>query len=445
MKDLGKFKDDIIGANYELQIYPSAKILSDDLKSVYKSIKVDFNQFNTSNDGGDVSENPPIEIYEYQNFFLLERTDGKKVLLDGFRRLLWYKAPNTPILVRTYKQSELTQVQILTLLVNLNHFKFFSDSSYQERGFGLLLKTVFDIDITKFRSAFDAYLSSEEKKNSYVADMGENYGTEKIETIKERILNPLFIEDMKFLSVLKEKGCMVNSFFGAFLYKRRTENDQPFDADKFLSLHENDKVLADVLEKYKKVGTNSSVKSQEAVNRTMEIYANYFILMQGGVVEKSYAEKLQECKDIRTQINKDKAWIKLTGSQKYYETEREMANAGVDNLEFKCLVFPKEESPYSYGNRGSIPLQYGLNDLVRFLNKEQKNFMREEMVFGFTDPNTGASWRVRHNYGGYNSYGKKYTYVEYQYDKKISEKFNHNISSIRYDIELWVKINNNKA
>ncbi len=44
MKDLGKFKDDIIGANYELQIYPSAKILSDDLKSVYKSIKVDFDQ-----------------------------------------------------------------------------------------------------------------------------------------------------------------------------------------------------------------------------------------------------------------------------------------------------------------------------------------------------------------------------------------------------------------
>lgn len=444
MKNLGKYRDEVIGADYELQIYPSAQTLSDNLKAAYKAINVDFEQFNTSHDGGDVEENPPAEIYEYQNFFLLEKSDGKTVLLDGFRRLLWYNAPNTPILVRTYKQIDLTQGQILTLLVNLNHFKFFSDSSYQERGFGLLLKTVFDIDITKFRNAFDAYLSDKPKKNSYVAHMNDSSGSGKIETIKERILNPLFIQDMKFLSTLKKEGCMINSFFGAFLYSKRTESNEAFDVDKFLQLHKNDKVLNDVLDKYKKVGTNTSVKSQEAVNRIMEIYSNYFTLMKGGAVEKTYAEKLQECKDLRAQTNKDKNWKKLTGSQKCYEIEREMEEAGIDNVEFKILVFPKEESPYSYGNRGTIPLQYGFIDHIILWKEVIKRHSIKELEFSFKDESTGASWQIRHNYGSYWSYGKKYTYVEFVYDKKISEKFNTQAMSIRYDIELWVKINQKK-
>jgi hypothetical protein len=166
-QNLGKHKDTVIGADYELQLVSSALQLSEQLKKTYKSIGIDFRAFNTDSDGGDVSKNPPTEIYEYQNFFLLKKENGDTVLLDGFRRLLWYNAPNTPILVRTYKESDLSQSQILSLLINLNHFKFFSSSSYQERGFGLLLKTVFDIDITKFRDAFDAYLSSDSIKNSY--------------------------------------------------------------------------------------------------------------------------------------------------------------------------------------------------------------------------------------------------------------------------------------
>jgi len=439
MTTIGSYNDKVIGANYSLQIYQSAQELSKQLKSTYKSIGIDFKEFNSGEVESSSVENPPSEIYEYQNFFLLEKTDGKIVLLDGFRRLLWYNAPNTSIYVRTYKQEDLTSSQILTLLVNLNHFKFFSNASYQERGFGLLLKTVFDIDITKFRSAFDAYLSSDSIKNDYGSSYGRSIGTEKIETIKERILNPLFIEDMKFISKLQEEQCMVNTYFGAFVYKKRLEFDEAFDTDKFLTLHKSDKVLADLMEKYKKAGTNSSVKSMEAVNRVMETYSNFFILMKGGSVEKSYAEKMQECKDLRSEINKDKNYTKLTGSKNCYLIERVMEKNPGD-LKFKCLVYPKEESLSNFSRGSGMPLEYGVNDLVRFIGVVAKSFGQKEMVFGLNDTKTGAEWKVRHNYGGYNSYGKKYTTLDFQWNKEISEKYNVGSMSCKYDIELWVNI-----
>lgn len=438
MKDLGIcLKDDVIGAEYKLQILESAQKLSKQLKDTYKSMKIDFKNFNTSYDGSDVEKNPPIEIYEYQNFFLLEKSDGKIVLLDGFRRLLWYDAPETPILVRTYKQSDLTSAQILALLINLNHFKFFSDSSYQERGFGLLLKTVFDIDITKFRDAFDAYLSSDKTKNSYSGYWDDKEGTEKIETIKERILDPHFVDDMKFLATLNDKKCMVNSFFGALLYQKRMSKKGVFSAEKFMELHKADKVLADLMEKFKKAGTNSSAKSQSAVNQIQEIYNNFFTLMEGGTIEKSYAEKVQECKELREQMNKDKAWTKLTGNSDIYKVERAMEKC-LNDLKFKCIVMPEQDRTDSWSK--TIPLQYGINELVKFIKKEKPQFKSEQLVFGFTDPATKASWIIRHNYGNYNSYGKKYTKASFVYDRKLAEKFELKHLFHEKDIELWVNI-----
>ena len=431
------FKDNILGVDYKFEIITSAKELSAKLKKTYKSMKIDFEQFNTSTDGSDVEKNPPVEIYEYQNFFLLEKTDGNVILLDGFRRLLWYNAPETPIMVRTYKQSDLSSAQILMLLVNLNHFKFFSDSSYQERGFGLLLKTVFDIDITKFRSAFDAYLSSNETHNSYTSGMFADEGTSKIDTIKKRILGAHFVDDMKFLSTLKKEGCMVNSFFGALLYQKRTAKDGVFDIDGFLKLHKADTVLAALIEKYKKAGTNTSVKSQEAVNQIQETYNKFLTILDGGVVEKTYAEKVQECKEIREKLNKDKEWSKLTGNSNCYDIERLMA-AKLKDIQFKCLVMPEPDKNSSYSST-NVPLRYGLNELPKFIGKETPRFMREEMVFGFKDEETGASWTIKHNYGGYNSYGKKYTYVSMDYNAKVSSKYDVTHTS-RYDIELWVNI-----
>lgn len=186
-------RDNLIGVNYSLEIVESAKELSNELKAVLNKNNVDYNAYNGSpNDFSrkDITTNPPKEIYEYQNFFVLHRTNGDLVLLDGFRRLLWYDAPSTPIYVRFYNESELNSQQILTLLVNLNHFKFFSDQAYHERGFSLLLKTVFDIDIMNMKKSFDAYLSSSQTQNSYSSN-GLNKQA-KNEEIKKRIVNNFF-------------------------------------------------------------------------------------------------------------------------------------------------------------------------------------------------------------------------------------------------------------
>lgn len=442
MKNLGTYKDSVIGAEYTLEILDSASNLSDSLKKTYKSMKIDFTSFNTSSDGSEVENNPPAEIYEYQNFFLLEREDGKVVLLDGFRRLLWYNAPNAPILVRTYKQKDLTNSQILTLLVNLNHFKFFSNSSYQERGFGLLLKTVFDIDITKFRSAFDAYLSSDKVKNDYSGSYGRVDGTDKLELIKERILNEYFVGDMKFLSELQKADCMVNSFFGALVFQKRQSTNEAFSAEKFLELHKNDKVLVDLMDKFKKAGTNSSAKSQDAVNQIQQTYDNFFTLMAGGEVEKTYAEKVQECKDLRNEMNKNKTWTKLTGHKECYKVERAMEARIKEkkNLNFKCLVLPDDRSISGYTSWGGrVPLQYGFNDLVKFTGTKGGRY-KNELEFGFNDPNTTAEWQIRHNSKGYFGYGKKYCYADWKWDEKMSEKQKLSSMSCRYDIELWVDI-----
>jgi hypothetical protein len=438
MEKLGTYQDSVVGAPYSLNLFDSAKELSNKLKDTYRALGIETSQFNSGGDYEGLAENPPREIYEYQNFFLLEKTDGNIILLDGFRRLLWYNAPDSPITVRTYKQSNLTSSQILTLLVNLNHFKFFQDSqSYQERGFGLLLKTVFDIDISKFRKAFDAYLSSNETKNSY--SLGGVSGNSKSLTIKERIVNEHFVSDMKFLSKLNDEKFMVNKFFGALLYQKRLAEVGEFSADKFIELASVDSVLKDLMVKFEKAGTNNSSKSQDAVNQIQEIYNNYFTLMSGGEIEKSYAEKVQECKELRDKFNKDKNWTKLTGHKDAYAVESAMKNIikkdkGV-SLEFKMIVLPEK----SYKDR--VPLEYGENELLGFngMVKSKHYGGSDEIELGFKDPKTGAEFIIKHNYGGYNSYGKKYTEADMKYNEEIQEKYNSHFN-VSYYVEVWVNV-----
>lgn len=320
-KSLGIHKDNVIGVNYELTLVESAKQLSTELKTVLSKLKIDYNKFNSSLDNNrdeqDVITNPPIEIYEYQNFFILNKKNGDTVVLDGFRRLLWYNSPSTPILVRIYKEEELTNQQILSLLINLNHFKFYANSSYHDRGFALLLKTVFDIDITTFRYAFDSYLSSGKTKNDYSGDYG-NSGTKKNTTIKERIINPFFISDIKFLETISKTKYLCDKYFGAILYQKRLSSEKEFDVKQFIELADKNDVLKTLTESYQKVGTNNSARSQEIVNKILEIYNNLFTLMEGGKIEQSLAEKQKDCKDIVTKLKKDKSLTKVTGSQNIY-------------------------------------------------------------------------------------------------------------------------------
>jgi len=433
VESLGIHKDELLGCNYELQYFQSAKELSNKLKLTYVDRGIEIQEHNPDlnsrwdrDDMVHTVTTPPVEIYEYQNFFLLEDDNGEYTLLDGFRRLLWYNAPDTKILVRIYKKSDVTDKQILTLLVNLNHFKFFGGSNYQDRGFSLLLETVFGVNITPIREAFDFYLSSDVEKNSYSTN--HKSGTSKNVTIKDRILTDNFVSDMRFLQDLSKTDHMVNKFLGTKLFLKRKEYTSIFDSKQFIDLANKNSVLSDLLVKYNNIGTNNSAKSQEIVNKILEMYDNIFIVMMGGEVEDSFAEQQQKAKDMVKQLKKDKNLTKLTGSQNGYLIERVMERYLKDGkeLKFKCVVHPKDMTN-SYHVNNCVLIPYGIREDVKFLNIIQKRFGQTEHQYGIEfDDKKGI---IGHNYGSYNSYGKKFTKLEFRTSTMTS-----------YDIDLFVEI-----
>jgi hypothetical protein len=431
-KLLGVFTDNILGVDYGLEMVMSAKELSDELKSVLAKKGIDYNQFNGHkaeySDKSNPSENPPAEIYEYQNFFILQRKNGELILLDGFRRLLWYNAPSTPITARFYLEGDLTNQQILTLLVNLNHFKFFSDQAYHERGFSLLLKTVFDIDIMNMKKSFDAYLSSKETKNSY-SNYGQLTKQSKNEEIKRRIVNEYFISDLRFLQAIQSEGFLADQYMGALTYEMRSGSDKEFDSTKFISLVKENKVLLDLMEKYKKVGTDNSAKSQDVVNKIIEMYRNIFTIMDGGEVAKSFAEQQREAKDLVEKLKKDKTLVKVSGSQQIYDIERKLVNKieKGEEIEFVCVVHPKQHEETLWNRDDKTPkIPYGILDGVKFIDYYKKHFTEGHgngMNFGVILD--GYKFVIKHNFQG-----KKYTYIE------SSGLGGGN----RYDIDLFVKM-----
>lgn len=429
-KSLGIFKDNIINVDYNLSIVESAKSLANTLKTTLKKLKVDFAKYNSDNESdGEPIDNTPIEIYEYQNFFILEKSNGDIVLLDGFRRLLWYNAPETPILVRTYKESDLKPQEILTLLVNLNHFKFFGGSDYHDRGFALLLKTVFDVDITTFRRTFDAYLSSDKIKNDYGSSYGNPDGEEKIDEIKKRITNEFFLSDIKFLETLSKTDYLCDQYMGALIYQNRLKSKTEFDVKKFLESANAHKVLQELTVKYKKIGTNNSAKSHEIVNKILEIYQNIFKIMDGGEVEVSFAEKQKEAKDMVAILKKDKSLIKLTGNQNCYKVERVMEQYLKDKkpLEFECVIHPKDFSS-GWNNHKHIKIPHGIIKNVIFIKSTASGHgPKTQTNFGFKTKG-GDEFIIYHNYGDYFSTGKKYTHAV---SKTVSTS---------YDIDLFVRI-----
>lgn len=433
LKPLGIYTDNILGCSYSLNLVASAKELSDELKSVLVKNNIDYKKYNRYTEDSfekDKSvKTPPKEIYEYQNFFVLQRTNGDLILLDGFRRLLWYTPPSAPIIVRYYLESELTNQQILTLLVNLNHFKFFANNqSYYERGFSLLLKTVFDVDVTKFTSSFDAYLSRSETKSGY-SDFGTLSGQEKNVEIKDRITNEFFVSDVKFLQRLKATGYLCDKYFGALLYELRSESKKEFDMEMFISMIKENNVLVELMEKYKKIGTEHSSKSIELVNKIIDMYRNIFTLMEGGSVEQSFAEKQKECKNLVEKLKKDKSLVKMTGSASIHDIEH-MIEARLkkkEDLEFVCVVHPRDESgKYSNFDEDFIKVPHGLLEGVKFMK-----FTPKHLGMGAMEMNIGIKvgkfdCPIWHNYGGYSSYGKKYTRLR--------------MPRGEYDVDLFVKM-----
>jgi hypothetical protein len=419
--------DSLLNVKYELHRIGAAD-LSIMLKDTFSDKKIDYNKFNSAtskeNSSGTKTEkelalNPPKEIYEYQNFFVIRELDGKLNLLDGFRRLLWYKAPDVPVSVRVYNRKDVTDQQILTLMVYLNHFKFYANhNNYLDRGFALLLKSMFDVDTTKYSRAYTAYLDGDYSDDSRWSTDGKEVENSRV---KERIINPLFISDMRFLEGLQKLGYLFSSNIGALLSHIRSNSAIEYFADTFIAQVKLNPAMAGLMDKVKNANRYSD--KQYAGKKILEIYENIFACLNGGTMRKSYAEKMKECKDIVAELNKDKSLTKMSSNRHYYYLNPFLEKLYKDGrkLEFKCVVYPSE-------HEGKQNSEYGLmaDNQVKFAGK----------VISDANRNDGAIIKILID-------GKVYTAArenlgERRYFRAAREKFEDR--GDWFKIELYVNI-----
>lgn len=412
----------------------NARELREYLLGNLKSQGINPEDFNRGS-GDDISQNPPVEIYEYQLFFLLRKENGDLILLDGFRRLLWYNSPNHTINVRIYDESVLDNQQIMKLLIYLNHFKFYGGSGkYFDRGFALGMYTIFGLNIPKYYNTFDAYLTLSDTEKKYWGE--RTVDTQENLSVKERMLNPMFISDMKFIEGLLGSDVMLTPIMGALIYKTRLEHpDKEFSSKFFLSKVNQNEILKKLHEKFHKVGDGYGTESQKIVNQIVPLYQNIFNEMLGGEITLTYAEKKDEVKKLIEQLKKDKSYTKLTGSKSTYLMEWIIEDRLKNNIpiNFKCIIHPEEHDPYRWNrndDNNHTPLGHGLlKHEVKVLGKTRgKSYDSSELKIGFVDE-SGREFVFRHNYGDWHSYGKKYTQVD-----------GGGVPVIRYNIDLFVDI-----
>lgn len=377
-----------------------------------------------------IPKTPDTEIYEYQPFFLMERLDGSYTLLDGFRRLLWYDAPFWIIDIRVYKEKDLIDQQIMKLLVYLNHFKFYGgNGSYNDRGFSLAMYTIFGLNIPKYVQCFDSYLSCSETVRKY---WGEHLDSDdKISMVKERMINPMFVSDMKFVEELLDTGVMINDIFGALVYKmRETYPDEVFNAKTFLSKVNDNKLLTDLQTKVGKKGNHIGGSiDQKITNQIVPFYENAFKDMFGGEIVKTYTEYFDEAKTLSNTFKKDLTLTKITGNKRCYIMDWILIHRVENNIpiNFKCVVYPRETDVNGSSREIKAPVPSGLLEIPITFAKYEQNHINKETVFGFET--NGVFYRVRHNYGGYFGYASKYTKIEA-----------NAIGGTGYKIDLYVDI-----
>jgi hypothetical protein len=348
--------------------------LSNYLKDVYKTLYGIEKLSDYSKDGSSPDNLESIEMYEYQNFFLLFREQyNHYVLLDGFRRLIHNKnVPDIDINVRVYFENDLSQHDILKLMLMLNHTKFFGGiGDYFQRGFALMFKILFDINILKMKNVFEGYLTnvSFKKLDTY---WGERHTTEsKMSNVYKRLLEPNTIKDLKILNDLFDKKQSINrdNYFGTLFYVKRFELGDKFvfNIDDFINESTTNKLFINAEVKYLKNGVDySSVRYTEALNELMGLYDQYINRLCGGKIEKTYLEKIEDYKNIKVKLGKNKKLIKLTSDER--KTRNVLSNilklnkSNLDepifNPEIIILIKPNEKHE---------ALDYGLYDNNQFI------------------------------------------------------------------------------
>ena len=342
---LYKGKDQINNLDFDM-VNVNALELSNYIKNSLEEKGINYKEHNTQGLGyrdeeklfeEKLFEENDSEIYEYQNFFLL-KDEKDYILLDGFRRLLWAIPPSVNINVRIYNREDITDVQLLELMVNLNHFKFISNiGTYYDRGFALFIRTLFNINILKFKHSFDGFLGKKDEQRNY-----SNYGnnTDRY-VVKDRIKSDIFLKGIKFLQQLSDNDYMKCNFIGTTIFNYLNENPKAnLDFDQFKKLHNDKKEISKLIISYRK-NTN---RIQEVTNKLIPLYKNILIEINGGETVKTLAEIQNDYKDKLKQLKKDKSLtlisrFKATKDINYHDIQNYIKSN--KDVEFKCLVMPK--------------------------------------------------------------------------------------------------------
>lgn len=385
--------DNVIKVEYKTVVVDAIK-LKEYLINDLTEKGIDYKKFNSWNlkedyfNKSDSIKNPPLEIYEYQLFFLLKRKDGSYCLLDGFRRLLWYDTPNASINVRVYDESILSDDQIMKLLVYFNHLKFYgSIGAYYDRGFALGMRTIFDLNILNYNKVFDSYLSTTEIVKKYWSDRPE--ADLKIERVKERMLNPFFVSDMKFIEALSKTGVMMNDVFGALVFKYRSDfPDKEFKVKFFKEKVKENKFIGELHDKFERNGDGNGSRQQDIINELIKFYSNIFNEMFGLEVKRTYTEILTETKGLVAEMKKDKNFVKLTGNKKDYVIEMVFKKRYRDNTptKIKGVVHPlRDETSYGLNREKSVLIKPGIieQEITVLLKPGKWGNYRSEITFTY--------------------------------------------------------------
>lgn len=331
--------DNLVGVSYTLQKFP-ATLLSNTLKATLKEKYGvnDFASFSKEASEDNVKNRFP-EIYEYQNFFIMERLDGSYLLLDGFRRLLLYNdLPTFNISVRVYKESDLPQEKLLKLMLMLNHTKFVGgNGKYYDKGFNLLLYTLYGFQPNEMENLFEGYINQEEENvegSYYYRWRGDD---NKLENSHDRMILPKTIEDLQFLFALSKKKPVVNNlkFLGTVLFNARMRHPEvKFDVEEFLKLTNNDVIKK--LEESKP--STHGAREVGTLKKLMEMYINAIKTMCGEDIEETYAEANERVKAIKAKLKKENKKLIALGSRLSRENKEEIVK----------FLWNKKKSPKLY-------------------------------------------------------------------------------------------------
>lgn len=354
-------KDTLLNVNYEI-VNMNAKHLAVILKKTYSENGINISSFIEE---ANSPSNVPLAAYEYQNFFLLK--DGEKFfLLDGFRRLLLWDVPDMEISVRVYDRKEISDKQLLQLIVNLNHTKFFGGlGAFHKRGFALLLKSIFNIDILKIQSAFEGYLSGTEEVVGVFGEKNVSYLS-----VISRIVTDNFTSNIKFLEKCQENNFYVGRVLGVMLFNKNKQYDAEVFISKCLEYSQFKKTLENIF-------SNVGVRRDNHINQLLQIYKSVFAGLDGEKIELTYLEKVAECDKIIKEIKEDKSWIKATGTQKEWEHSKFILD-NLNQIEFLAVVFPIVVDKYNptgnigWGISGRNPIPYGKTNIT-FKKSEKAN------------------------------------------------------------------------